>query len=420
MLKKITHTLFSKGSSAFINFAILQITSNVLGGEIRGEISVFVLNIAIIQIVNEIYTGYTLIHFIPKFSFRKLYQFGFIWLLICTAILSLIFYLLNIITQGKLNIGTDSTWVHLFFLSFIVILHSFHLVFILGKEKIKLYNWLSFSQPFILLISLLVFIFVSQQKSITSYIISMYISFIPPAILSSIYIFKEYRSPIQQELFLVKQIFTNGFYNQFASVTHILSSRYSYYILSTHLLVGIYSVATSLIESVWLISGSVSPIILTHVANSKQNEDNKHITFVLAKLCFLLSFFCVVILYFIPNAFFAFLLGKDFFEVKHIMLLLSPGILCMSFSYIIVHYYSGLGQNKTIAIANLGGFITTISLSYTLVSNYGVSGACITSNISFFVTSLIFLIFFMRKHHFKIMDLFELRKSIYLIKNNQN
>jgi O-antigen/teichoic acid export membrane protein len=410
LLKKIAHTLFSKGSTAFINFAILLITSKVLGGEIRGEITLFVLNIAIIQIVNEIYTGYTLVHFIPKFSFKKLYKFGFLWVAVCTLVLSVFFYLFNVRMGGN--------WVHLFLLSFIVILHSFHLVFILGKEKIKLYNWLSFSQPLILLLSLLIFIFVLQQKSVTSYIISMYISFVPPAIISSIYIFKEYRNPIKQEVFLVKQVFTNGFYNQFAALTHMLSNRYNYYLLSTNLLVGVYSSATSLIESVWLISGSVTPIILTHVANSKQNEENKHITFVLAKLCFLLSIVCVLVLYFIPDVFFVFLLGDDFAETKHIMLLLSPGILCVSFSSIIVHYYSGIGQQKTIALANLCGFITTISLGYTLISNYSVIGACYVSSISYFITSLILLIVFMRKHHFTIKDLFEIRKNIYLIKNN--
>lgn len=381
-----------------------------MGGEIRGEITLFVLNIAIIQIVNEIYTGYTLVHFIPKFSFKKLYKFGFLWVAICTLVLSVFFYLFNVRMGGN--------WVHLFLLSFIVILHSFHLVFILGKEKIKLYNWLSASQPLILLLSLLIFIFVLQQKSVTSYIISMYISFVPPAIISSVYIFKEYRNPIKQEVFLVKQIFTNGFYNQFAALTHMLSNRYNYYLLSTNLLVGVYSSATSLIESVWLISGSVTPIILTHVANSKQNEENKHITFVLAKLCFLLSIVCVLVLYFIPDAFFVFLLGDDFAETKHIMLLLSPGILCVSFSSIIVHYYSGIGQQKTIALANLCGFITTISLGYTLISNYSVIGACYVSSISYFITSMILLIVFMRKHHFTIKDLFEIRKNIYLIKNN--
>ena len=410
MLKKIAHTLFSKGSTAFINFAILLITSRVLGGEIRGEITLFVLNIAIIQIVNEIYTGYTLVHFIPKFSFKKLYKFGFLWVIVCTTLLSILFYVFKIRMGGN--------WFHLFFLSFIIILHSFHLVFILGKEKIKLYNWLSASQPLILLISLLIFIFGLQQKSVTSYIISMYISFIPPAIFSSIYIFKEYRNPIKQEVFLVRQIFTNGFYNQFAALTHMLSNRYNYYLLSTNLLVGVYSGATSLIESVWLISGSVSTIILTHIANSKQNEENKHITFVLAKLCFLLSIVCVLVLYFIPDQFFVSLLGSDFTATKHIMLLLSPGILCVSFSSIIVHYYSGIGQQKVIAWANLCGFITTISLGYAFISNYGVDGACYISSISYFITSVILLIVFMRKHHFTIKDLFEIRKNIYLIKNN--
>jgi len=410
LLKKIAHTLFSKGSTAFINFAILLITSRVLGGEIRGEITLFVLNIAIIQIVNEIYTGYTLVHFIPKFSFKKLYKFGFLWVIVCTTLLSILFYVFKIRMGGN--------WFHLFFLSFIIILHSFHLVFILGKEKIKLYNWLSASQPLILLISLLIFIFGLQQKSVTSYIISMYISFIPPAIFSSIYIFKEYRNPIKQEVFLVRQIFTNGFYNQFAALTHMLSNRYNYYLLSTNLLVGVYSGATSLIESVWLISGSVSTIILTHIANSKQNEENKHITFVLAKLCFLLSIVCVLVLYFIPDQFFVSLLGSDFTATKHIMLLLSPGILCVSFSSIIVHYYSGIGQQKVIAWANLCGFITTISLGYAFISNYGVDGACYISSISYFITSVILLIVFMRKHHFTIKDLFEIRKNIYLIKNN--
>ena len=99
-----------------------------MGGEIRGEITLFVLNIAIIQIVNEIYTGYTLVHFIPKCSFKKLYEFGFLWVAICTLVLSVFFYLFNV--------GMGGNWIHLFLLSFIVILNSFHLVFILGKETL--------------------------------------------------------------------------------------------------------------------------------------------------------------------------------------------------------------------------------------------------------------------------------------------
>ena len=399
--------MFSKGSAAIINFVILLVTSNILGAEIRGEISVFVLNIAIIQIINEIYTGYTLVHFIPQFSFKKLYQFGFLWVLAITSIFSISLFIFQNHTLIYLF--------HLFALSFVVILHSFHLVFILGKEKIKLYNLLSMSQPLLLLCSLFIHIFILHKKSVDVYITSMYISFIPPAIISSLFIIKQYKHAIQQEIFVAKQIFMNGFYNQFAALTHILSNRYSYYLLSTNVIVGVYSTATSLIESVWLISGSVSPIILTQVANSKQNSNNKHITFVLAKLCFILSLLCIGVLYFVPDTLFVMLLGKEFIQTKEIMLLLSPGILCVSFSAIIVHFYSGIGKQKTVALANLCGFLTTLIFGYTLIKNYGVQGACLTSTISYFITSLILTIVFMREYHFSLRDLFELRKNIYLI-----
>ncbi len=410
MFKKIIYTLVSKGGTAIINFAILLITSKVLGAEIRGEISVFILNISIIQIVNEIYTGYALVHFIPQFSFKKLYRFGLVWVFICTLLLSSIFYVFKI--------GMNENWLHLLFLSFIIILHSFHLVFVLGKEKIKLYNWLSFSQPVLLVLSLLVAIFILNQKSVDSYIVCLYISFIPPAIASSLFIFKAFKEPVQKQLFVAKTIFTNGFYNQIAALTHMLSNRYNFYLLAANSVVGVYSGATSLIESVWLISGSVAPIILTHVANSKQNDENKHIAFVLAKLCFLLSCLCVAVLYFIPNDFFVFILGEDFIQTKQIMLLLSPGIVCVSFASIVVHYFSGIGNQKIIAYANIGGFSITIGLGYFFVKYYNVLGACYVTSISYFVTSFILLISFMKTSKFGVKDLFELRKNIYLIKKN--
>lgn len=410
MFKKIIYTLVSKGGTAIINFAILLITSKVLGAEIRGGISVFILNISIIQIVNEIYTGYALVHFIPKFSFKKLYRFGFVWVIICTLFLSFLFFVFKI--------GMDENWLHLLFLSFIIILHSFHLVFVLGKEKIKLYNWLSFSQPVLLVLSLCIAIFALDYKSVDSYILCMYISFIPPAIVSSLFIIKTFKEPIQKQLFEVKTIFTNGFYNQIAALTHMLSNRYNFYLLAAHSVVGVYSGATSLIESVWLISGSVAPIILTHVANSKQDEDNKHIAFVLAKLCFLLSCFCIVVLYFIPNEFFVFILGEDFIQTKQIMLMLSPGIVCVSFASIVVHYFSGIGNQKIIAIANICGFSITIGFGYFFVKQYNVLGACYVTSISYFVTSLILLISFMRINKFSIKDLFELSKNIHLIRKN--
>lgn len=409
MLKKIISTIFAKGGTALINFAILLVSSRLLGGEVRGQISLLILNVAVIQAINEIYTGYALVHFIPKFSLGKIYRTGALWSVLCTSALSLFFFVFHI--------GLPGYCLHLFFITLLVIVHSFHLVLILGKGNIRQYNILSFMQPALLLISLMVCIYGYHIKTVDSYIISLYASFIPPAVLSAISVPVLLRHASREAPYDAVEIFTNGFYNQLANLSHMLSNRYNFYLLGNNLLVGIYSSATSLIESVWIISNSVAPIILTHIANTQRSEENSKVTFVLAKICFLLSCLCVLVLLFIPASFFVWLLGKDFGYARSVMLHLSPGILFISFSTIISHYFSALGRQQLIAVANFFGLVTTVCTAYPLIRHFQLTGACYATSASYFVASLILVVAFMREHQWRLADLFELRRSIRLIRS---
>jgi hypothetical protein len=143
LYKSIAATFISKGLVAFINLLILIISSNLMGGEVRGQINLFVLNLSVIHGVNEIYSGYTLVYFIPRFDVRKLYSHGLVWLLFFSLLISLLYYLFQAQMQDQ--------FLHLFILSFILSLHSFNTVFLLAKQKIKQYNGINFLQPFILL-----------------------------------------------------------------------------------------------------------------------------------------------------------------------------------------------------------------------------------------------------------------------------
>lgn len=409
MLRKIISTFVSKGSAAVINFAILLISSRLMGGEVRGQISLLVLNIAIVQAVNEIYTGYALVHFIPKFSFGRIYRTGLLWSLACTVVLNLLFF--------AFDVGLPGYWLHVFFLSLIIILHSFQLVLLLGKGSIRLYNILSFSQPALVLITLLICIYGYGLKTVDSYLIALYVSFVPPAIVSLLGVLTLWRRARPGLPYNAVAICTNGFYNQLANLSHMLSNRYNFYLLGNNLLVGVYSGATSLIESVWIISNSVTPIILTYIANARRSDENSRVTFVLAKLCFLLSCMCVLVLFFIPDVFFVFLLGDDFLHTKEVMLHLSPGILCISFSTIISHYFSAVGRQRLIAMANFAGLITTVCTAWPLVHYYGMLGACYTTSMSYLVASLVLVITFMKENRFGLTDLFDLRKSLSLIRS---
>lgn len=415
MLKNIISTLFTKGFVALVNLSILLVSAKVLGSDVRGQISLLTLNIAIIQVINEIYTGYALVYFIPHNLLRKLYSLGILWTIACTLICAIIMHLLFV----WFDIGSDEHWIHLIILSFIIILHSFHMVIILAKEKIKLYNFLNFLQPTLLLSTLLITLFYFKLKTVDSYIIALYLSFSISIIISFFQIINTLKNEKNILLdFEPKKIIKNGFFNQLANLCHLLSNRFNFYLLGNTILVGIYSSSTSLIESVWIISGSVSPIILTKIANSKNSINNAHITFLLSKICFLLSLFCVIVLYFIPRDFFVYLLGEDFIHVKTVMLYLSPGILFISFATIISHYFSGLGKQKILLTANSCGLLATLCTSHYFVSRYQLLGACYSTTISYFVAAIILVIVFMRQNHFNIASLFRFQKDFELLKKS--
>ena len=143
--------MFTKGFVALVNLAILLVSSKQLGSDMSGQVSLLILNIAIIQIVNEIYTGYTLVYFIPKYNLKKIYSYGVLWTIVCTIACVLVFLLFDV--------GAKEQWIHIVILSFIIILHSFNMVILLAKEKIKQYNFLNFLQPSLLLVSLLISFF---------------------------------------------------------------------------------------------------------------------------------------------------------------------------------------------------------------------------------------------------------------------
>ena len=400
---------------ALVNLAVLLVSSKQLGSDVSGKLSLLILDIAIIQIINEIYTGYALVYFIPKYSLKKVYVTGVIWTIICTVLCSLTMVLLFYL----FDIGISEDWMHLAVLSFIIILHSFHMVIILAKEKIKEYNFFNFLQPALLFATLLVMFFVFRLKTIDSYIIALYVSFGISIVLSSfqlIHIFKNHQDDIS--VFEPKPILKNGFYNQLANLCHMLSNRFNFYLLGNTILVGIYARSSSLIESVWIISGSVSPIILTYIANSKNPSNNARLTLLLAKICFLLSLFCVVVLYFIPRDFFVYLLGPDFIHVKTVMLYLSPGILFISFATIISHYFAGLGKQKILVTANSFGLLATVLTSHYFVSRYQLLGACYSTIISYFVAATILVVVFLKENKFGILDLLRFKKDFDLLKKS--
>lgn len=397
-MRRIISTFAARLLVALLNLCLLLFTARWLGSEILGQVSLIILNISLVQILNEIYTGASLVHFIPRLDLKKVYTAGLVWTLLSVILVNLCFL--------AFNIGNSNFAMHTAILSFLLILHSFHMVLLLAREKIRLYNTLYVFQASTLLLVLVYLVYAWGEKSVWTYLRALYAAYGLSLVLSSLAVIRLLGQSKGGRGFRLRPLLAKGISNQLGNLAHTLSNRFNYYVIGTSAWLGVYASSTSLVESIWLISGSAAPIVLSHVANRQEEEQNPRMVLHIARICFAISLACVVILYCIPQAWFVWMLGKDFSETKSLMLYLSPGVLAISFSTLISHYFSGLGQQRMQLLANSCGLLCTVLLSSFLIRSYGLKGACITASLAYSTQALVLLILFMRKQTFSVKDLF--------------
>lgn len=397
MFRNILHSVFTKGAVAAINFLILLISARYLGADSRGEINILVVNIAIIQILNEVYTGYSLIYFIPKFDLKKIFFTGLFFTLTACTLGNSIFYTLNKLIPDYEILSAV--------ISLVVILNTFNCVIILGKQNIVLYNFLCLLQPLLLLIGMMVGIFVLSDYTIHSYLYPMLGSFLAVFPISLFSVLRSAFTEPSEQNFEIKPILRYGIICQLGVLMYLLSNKYSYYLLPGNKEVGLYGTASSLIESVLIIANGISPVLLAKVVNSEKSERHAEITLLLSKASLLLSLIAVLILFILPSTIFIFLLGDGFSEIKTYMLWYAPGILIMSFISIINNYFSAVGKLEKVLVSNLFGFILTLFLAPYFVSTYGIKGAALTADLSYGVTAIVIGFIFFKSNKFQFRDL---------------
>lgn len=403
-----------KAIVAIINFLILIVSSKYLGVYSRGEISLFLLNLTIIQSINEIFTGYSIVHFVPKFNLKKIIFYGIGFTFIFSSLSNLLIVSLHKQVQGYEWFG--------YFISILVILNTFNCMLLLGRASFNSFNFLAFLQPFLLLIGILFFVFYQQQYTLTSYLWPLMLSFLVSFLISSFLLFKSsYKSTTTTIDFKLREILSNGFYYQMALLLFVFCNRFSFFLLVDNKKIGLYASACMLMESVLLVVNSISPILLSKVANQKTPVKLSREVLSFAKLAFLSTSFFVLLILILPENYLLFFLGKGFEGIKSLMIAYSPSVLVLSFISIISNYFTGIGKQKYILMSYLLGLFSTIFFAPYLIDNFNMLGAAYSANISYFAVAVIisFLFFYETKLSFTelLKSKFEFNFLYKLIKN---
>ena len=396
--------------AAALNFLIAIIISRTLGDTGKGTQALLLTTISFILIFSDIICGASIIYLAPRYSFKKILVASVVW----GGFIALVAG--NILWFFYLDLDTDLV-VHIALLSFISAISSINVRFLVGKEEIKKANYNTLLQPVLLTATLVVYYIVLKKTDIYGYIIGLYAAYGGTFLLGIWMLRKEYINMFSDKDHdyseVLHDLFKYGFLNQTGHFVQFFNLRLSYYLLDKYInvgRVGVFSNALSLAESIWIISNSIALVQYARIANADDRSYSQKLTLDLSKICLLVSAVAIAVLCLLPAEFYIFIFGKDFGEMAHLIRILAPGILFYCVFLILGHYYSGIGRYQMNTFAALCGLVATFVCGFTLIPKYDVTGAAITSAVSYTVNAVFLFVFFVKESRFKGRD-FILTKS---------
>jgi O-antigen/teichoic acid export membrane protein len=422
MLKVIAGNFSVKFFSAMANLLIAIIISQSLGAAGKGEQSIILATITVILLVTNLVGGASIVYLTSRIGTKNILITSYIWTFI--VVILCYFFLESIpYVSTKYNLAIS-------FLSGINSMASINSSILIGKEKIQKSNLINLCIPVLTLVSIGNFFYCQRSLSITSYLISLFVSYFSALSIGVFFLLSERSETkdycLQDFQSTFKALIFFGFQNQLAHIFQLLSFRLSYFLLAAHSgqkAVGIYSNGLSIVESIWMISSSISLYQYARISNSDNSDYAKKLTEQCTKSGLLLTLFALMMVLALPTNFFTWLFGPEFHEIKLLILIMAPGIWIFNYALIIGHYFSGIGKYFVNAIASFGGFLVTLILLLLFSDKLTIYYAGIIAVASYFVTSMIVIIFYWKEGgKFVVLPSFnEVRKSFaFLLKSKEN
>ncbi len=410
MFKKILNTFGTKTLAAALNLLIAIIISQTLGDDGSGTQSLVLTFITFILIFSEIVCGASIVYLAPRHSFKKILMASVLWSGLIALVMGFCIRLFYPGLESELT-------VHVAVLSFISSLSNINFRLLVGKEEIQKANYNTLLQPVLLTLTLVVYYIILKRTDIYGYIIGLYAAYFGTFFLGVWMLRKDYAQlPHDKDREygpVLKDLFKYGFLNQTGHFVQFFNLRLSYYLLDSYIgrgQVGVFSRSVSLAEAIWIISNSIALVQYARIANANDRAYSQKLTLDLSKICLVISALAVIVLALLPPQVYTFVFGPEFGEMAGIIRILAPGVLFYCIFLILGHYYSGIGRYQMNTFAALCGLAATCILGFTLIPQYDVTGAAITSAVSYTVNAIFLFVFFLKESRFKGKD-FILRKN---------
>lgn len=201
------------------------------------------------------------------------------------------------------------------------------------------------------------------------------------------------------------------------NIVQFMAYRIDYWLIAYYLrkesLLGLYAQAVKLSQLFWMIPLFLASVIFPVVARNKDYRDIKRLLSLIRIMNFVNLIGCIL-LFLIADRLMPFLFGIQFAGSNSPFKLLLPGIFLFTNAIIISAYFAGIKKLKIDMVGSIVCLLTVLILDIILIPRYGIKGASVATTISYSLTTIYFIFFFLRTTDSSLMDLFLFKKQDFI------
>lgn len=269
-----------------------------------------------------------------------------------------------------------------------------------GMQNFKRYNMINLSSKFIQVL-ILIAIFLIFKLSLTGALISFVIGTILPAIFIIGYMRKDgVRFKFSEySMELTKNSFKYGYKAHLSNIVAFFNYRLDILMISffiNPLAVGIYNVAVSIAERLWIFSQPVSAALFPRISAAKTEEERNILTTMTARNVLYLSIFFGLVFFVLSDIAVYVLFGLEYREASVVIKILLVGITLFSAERILSNDLAGRGKPEINLYTSLFTVACNIILNFILIPKYGLYGAALATSITYSLTFILKLFIFAR------------------------
>ena len=425
LTKNIFHSAIAQFGNLAISFIISVIVARILGAEGRGTVAAALLlpSIAIALTLNGLLAPIT--YFVASKEWGKNVIFQRIWTLVSWLVLAsiLVVFGLYLLKDSIISfVPAKLLLLALLMLPLFLIEQVFKSVLI-GFTLYKEIKQVVLIQGSVQLMGVIV-LWLTNSLSVYS---ALAVQLVGIA-LSAIGYGREIRKvnipmlvPLSLKVEPVREAIRYGIKTHLSNIAQFFNYKSDQIIIASFLgpfSLGVYAVALSLSEKLWVVTRDIAGVLLPTVSGNKDDLDMENFTVFLGKTGFYATLFAAVVLSILVILFAEDVYGKTYVGLEVPFLILLPGIVAMSLGRVVANYLAGIGFPELNMKASMFSLLVNLATSLSLVWIMGVAGVALGTSIAHITATIYVLISFNKLSKCRFVDLILFSKNDMLIIKN--